>query len=78
MMKYYWEIMDYGGVRYVEAKTLNWIIARMRRLRFRLAYWLRLLAYKIEPVIDWGDLGDYIHSINPQETPFSDHIKKDP
>jgi hypothetical protein len=41
------------------------------RLRYRIAYWLRLLAYKIEPpaLFDGKTLSDLIHDIEPEDTP---------
>jgi len=46
------------------------------RLRYRIAYWLRLLAYKIEPpaLFDGKTLSDLIHDIDPQETPVKETL----
>jgi hypothetical protein len=46
----------------------------VKRLRYRIAYWLRLLAYKIEPPHAWNGetLADLISKIEPQDTPALD------
>ena len=48
----------------------------MRRIRYRIAYLLRLLAYRIEPppsLIPGETLADLIHAIDPIDTPLGRH-----
>jgi len=44
----------------------------MMKLRFLLAYWLRRLAWHIDPAIDplKVTLSDLIHDIEPQNSPY--------